>query len=320
MGALLAIIKALEDGANNSPDVGAIITKITNYGFIRIEDFDKYDAHRMAEQLAAAVRRHKDVKASGYHAIAAILREKLTASTKEFKSYFVALLADMEHSRILDVVRKVDKNIKKEDRELTHDYNRPQSRTSANIVCYTCGLRGHVYARCDPMGALLAIIKALEDGANNSPDVGAIITKITNYGFIRIEDFDKYDAHRMAEQLAAAVRRHKDVKASGYHAIAAILREKLTTSTKEFKSYFVALLADMEHSRILDVVRKVDKNIKKEDRELTHDYNRPQSRTSANIVCYTCGLRGHVYARCVRQRPYNLPRRSIGGRFYGKDL
>ena len=66
----------------------------------------------MAEQLATAAKLSGHEKASSYDAIACTLREKLPFTEKQFKAYFVALLADKEYAKVLEAVAKVDKSFK----------------------------------------------------------------------------------------------------------------------------------------------------------------------------------------------------------------
>ena len=101
-------IKTLEDAGSIS-DVPARLSRITQYGFRREEDFDKYDALAMAEQLATAAKLSRHEKASTFDAIACTLREKLHVSKKEFKAYFLALLADKEYVKVPEADAKVDK-------------------------------------------------------------------------------------------------------------------------------------------------------------------------------------------------------------------
>ena len=115
------------------------------------------------------------------------------------------------------------------------------------------------FFQIDLLAQLNARIKALEDAGN---DVPAHLSKITSYGFRREEDFDKYDALNMAEQLATAAKLSGHEKASTYDAIACTLREKLPFNKKQFEAYFVALLADKEYAKVLEAVAKVDKSFK----------------------------------------------------------
>ena len=93
----------------------------------------------------------------------------------------------------------------------------------------------------DLLEQLTARIKTLED-AGSLTDVPARLSRITQYGFRREEDFDKYEALAMAEQLAIAAKLSGHEKAPTFDAIACTLREKLPVSKKHFKAYFVALL------------------------------------------------------------------------------
>ena len=115
------------------------------------------------------------------------------------------------------------------------------------------------FFQLDLLAQLNARIKTLEDAGN---DVPAHLSKITSYGFRREEDFDKNDALNMAEQLPAAAKLSGHEKASTYDAIACTLREKLPFNKKQFKAYFVALLADKEYAKVLEAVAKVDKSFK----------------------------------------------------------
>ena len=59
------------------------------------------------------------------------------------------------------------------------------------------------FFQVDLLAQLNARIKTLEDAGN---DVPAHLSKITSYVFRREEDFDKYDALTLAEQLATAAK------------------------------------------------------------------------------------------------------------------
>ena len=93
--------------------VEALIRWITNYGSRRVEDFDKYEALRLAEDLVSVAKTSGNAKAASYEIIASTLHEKLSVSTEHFKAYFLALLADKEFSRIIDTVSKIDKSFKR---------------------------------------------------------------------------------------------------------------------------------------------------------------------------------------------------------------
>lgn len=156
----------------------------------------------------------------------------------------------------------------------------------------------------DVIAALTQRIKSLEYASSQTiPDVKGLLHKITNYGFRRPEDFDKYEALALAEQLATASRLSADQKASTYDAIASTLREKLSCSTKQFKAYYVALLADKEYSKVLDTVAKVDKTFKGQ----TTPANQRSGPSRFPPRCYECGVTGHIASRCYRRsnRPYS---------------
>ena len=110
----------------------------------------------------------------------------------------------------------------------------------------------------DMLAQLNARIKTLEDAGSLS-DVPARLSRITEYRIRREEDFDKYDALAMAEQLATAAKLSGHEKASTFDAIACTLRENIPVSKKQFKAYFVALLADKEYAKVLEAVAKVGK-------------------------------------------------------------
>lgn len=115
-----------------------------------MEDFDKYSALRLAEELASVAKTSAHAKATNYEIIASTLREKLSAETAQFKAYFLALLADKEFTRIIETVSKIDKSFKR-----AHPYQNPPARrgrfsasSSPRIVCYRCGKPGHKVPQC----------------------------------------------------------------------------------------------------------------------------------------------------------------------------
>ena len=161
------------------------------------------------------------------------------------------------------------------------------------------------FFQVDLLAQLNARIKTLEDAGN---DVPAHLSKITSYGFRREEDFDKYDALNMVEQLATAAKLSGHEKASTYDAIACTLREKLPFTKKQFKAYFVALLADKEYAKVLKAVAKVDKSFKSSVPSTAsgstgapaHASARPPARRP-RIYCYACGVPGHTASRCFKR-------------------
>ena len=66
----------------------------------------------MVQQLATAAKLSGHKKASIFDAMACTLGEKLPASKKQFKAYFVALLANKEFVKVLEAVAKLDKSFR----------------------------------------------------------------------------------------------------------------------------------------------------------------------------------------------------------------
>ena len=174
-----------------------------------------------------------------------------------------------------------------------------------------------VFFQVDLLAQLNARIKTLEDAGN---DVPAHLSKITSYGFRREEDFDKYDALSLAEQLATAAKLSGHEKASSYDSIACTLKEKLPFNKKQFKAYFVALLADKEYAKILEAVAKVDKSFKSSVPSAASGSTgvpaqasaRPPPRRPRNF-CYACDAPVHTASRCFkrfnnRSYPQSRPR------------
>ena len=159
----------------------------------------------------------------------------------------------------------------------------------------------------DLLAQLTARIKSLEDAGSLS-DVPARLSRITQYGFRKEEGFDKYDALAMAEQLATAAKLSGHEKAPTFDAIACTLREKLPVSKKQFKAYFVALLADKEYAKVLEAVAKVDKSFKSSAPGPASGSSGTSAQASAcptarhpRIFCYACGSPGHMSSRCFKR-------------------
>lgn len=153
------------------------------------------------------------------------------------------------------------------------------------------------------MAHLAARIKTLED-ATSAADVPSRLNKITQYGFRREEDFDKYEALAMAEQLSSAAKVSGHEKASTYDVIACTLRERLSVPTKQFKACFVALLADKEYAKVLEAVSKVDKSFKALSSPASGSAPQPSARTGprrTRVYCYAWGEPGHITTNCYRR-------------------
>ena len=168
-------------------------------------------------------------------------------------------------------------------------------------------MRSSRFFQDDLLAQLTARIKSLEDAGSLS-DVPARLSRITQYGFRREEDFDKYDALAMAEQLATAAKLSGHEKAPTFDVIACTLREKLPVSKKQFKAYFVALLADKEYAKVLEAVAKVDKSFKSSAPGPASGSSGTSAQASARptarrprIFCFACGSPGHMASRCFKR-------------------
>ncbi|XP_028405099.1 uncharacterized protein LOC114527600 [Dendronephthya gigantea] len=155
-------------------------------------------------------------------------------------------------------------------------------------------------------------IKILEDSQGTT--VEALLRQITNYGSRRVEDFDKYQALHLAENLVSVAKTSGDLKAASYEIIATTLRDKLSVEVEHFKAYFLALLADKEFSRIIDTVSKIDKSFQRSSPYQRSSHARRGRFTSGNpaprIVCYKCGTPGHKSPQCWRRPSNRLPPRQ----------
>ena len=122
-------------------------------------------------------------------------------------------------------------------------------------------------------------------------------------------DFDKYEALRLAEELAAIARASNHEKASFYDLAASSLRERLSTQNGHFKAYFLALLAGKEYASVLESISKVDKSLTRQDNAESRQrrpspYTRPlpNPRGSTRVVCFYCGVPGHRISQCWRKQ------------------
>lgn len=151
-------------------------------------------------------------------------------------------------------------------------------------------------------------MKVLEEAQGTTVD--AFIHRITHYGSRRVEDFDKYEALRLAEDLVSVAKTSGHVKAPTYEIIASTLREKVSVSTEQFKAYFLALLADKEFSRIFDTVSKIDKSFRRASPYPARTNFQPRRgrfpTNQSRLICYKCGTPGHKAPQCWK-RPFNPP-------------
>ena len=142
---------------------------------------------------------------------------------------------------------------------------------------------------------LKARIKNLED--SNKPSVESIIQKIHTHAIKDIIDFDKYEALSLAQALTYCAKDTNHKSAGFYTAALQELRSRLDRPVKEFKTFFLALFADKDYTKVLDSVAKVEKSLHRPPK------TRPELRVQNQSRCYRCGRPGHYANRC-RQRPY----------------
>ena len=119
----------------------------------------------------------------------------------------------------------------------------------------------------------------------------------------------------MAEQLASVAKVSSHEKASTYNVIACTLREKLAVPKKQFKAYFVALLADKEYAKVLEAVFKVDKSFKTTPSSSSAASRQPDrgSPRRLRVYCYACSMSGHIARTCYRRNSRPLFPKSSSG-------
>ena len=147
-------------------------------------------------------------------------------------------------------------------------------------------------------------IKFLENAQGTS--VHALISRITNYAGHRLEDFDKYEALRLAEELVSVAKTTSDTKAASYDIIATTLREKIYVPKEQFKAFFLALLADKEYTRIFDTIAKVEKSFRRPTpyfRFRAQARGNLRSSSHPRVTCYRCGTPGHKSTQCWKRVP-----------------
>lgn len=131
----------------------------------------------------------------------------------------------------------------------------------------------------------------------------ALINRITHYGSRRLEELDKYEAVRLAEELVSVAKTTGHAKAASYDIIATTLREKIHVSKEQSMAYFLALLADEEFTRIFDAISKVDKSFKRPAPYFRTQPRGNQRFSSPNprVTCFRCGTPGHKSTQCWKR-------------------
>ena len=111
----------------------------------------------------------------------------------------------------------------------------------------------------------------------------------------------------MLEALQNTARDHGDTKAGFFRLAYQSARSKLDLPVEHFRSLVLRCVGDKDHSKIFDIVAKVEKVTKTAtlDREKRVAYrgnphnNYTPQRLSSSIRCYNCNRWGH---RCRNRR------------------
>ena len=74
-----------------------------------MQDFDKYAAITMVEQLKNVAQQVKDKKADFYATVFSSLQERIDRPLEHFRSYVLSLLGDREYEKVVDSIAKVDR-------------------------------------------------------------------------------------------------------------------------------------------------------------------------------------------------------------------
>lgn len=114
----------------------------------------------------------------------------------------------------------------------------------------------------------------------------------------------------MLEALQNTARDHGDTKAGFFRLAYQSARSKLGLPVEHFRSLVLRCVGDKDHSKIFDIVAKVEKVAKTAtlDGEKRVAYRgNPQNnytpqRRFSSIRCYNCNQWGHRAARCRNRR------------------
>ena len=110
--------------------------------------------------------------------------------------------------------------------------------------------------------ALLSRIKALEE--KQKPSISDLKKNIVQYALRPLNDFDKYKAMDLIEQLKNVAVQIKDKKADYYITVYATLMEQLVKPAEHFRNYILSLLGDTDYKKVIEAVSKIDKAIEKD--------------------------------------------------------
>lgn len=150
---------------------------------------------------------------------------------------------------------------------------------------------------------MLERIKTLE--SLSQPDVPSHLLRLSQYGLRSASDFDKYHALNLAEAAAREAHRVHDSKASFLDAAIQTLRSHVSISLDKFQAYFTALFCDKDYTKILECIARVDKVFQTKAPASRSSVERPDSprpARSGRVVCFHCGIPGHIAPNCFRRR------------------
>ena len=109
---MLSRIKALEE--KQKPSISDLKKNIVQYALRPLNDFDKYKAMDLIEQLKNVAVQIKDKKADYYITVYATLMEKLVKPAEHFRNYILSLLGDRDYEKVIEAVSKIDKALEKD--------------------------------------------------------------------------------------------------------------------------------------------------------------------------------------------------------------
>ena len=146
----------------------------------------------------------------------------------------------------------------------------------------------------------------------NKPTVASILEKVNALALKSPQDFDKYEALALAEQLVriASISQHE--KANFYSVGLQEIRSRMEKPPIQFKAYFLTIFSDKHYSRITESLNKVEKSFEKSYR--TKQFREPfRQQPRRSMVCFRCGRPFHMAVRC-RTNPYQAGPRDFPAR------
>jgi len=111
----------------------------------------------------------------------------------------------------------------------------------------------------------------------------------------------------MLEALKNTARDHGDTKAGFFRLAYQSARSKLDLPVEHFRSLVLRCVGDKDHSKIFDIVAKVEKTATLDSEKQVVYRGNPQNnytpqRRSSSIRCNNCNQWGHREARCRNRR------------------